>query len=92
LPLNQPGVSAGIDCHSLGSRLHFSAAACAQFTMQFLRIRDSVTTTVQTELRYHSSGRFGAIAFGAFGQVAPTVGDIFKAQVLLAWGLAFATR
>ena len=87
LPLNQTGVSAGIDCHSLGPRLHFSAAACAQFTMQVLRIRDSVTTAVQTELRYHSSGRFGAAAFGGFGQVAPTVGDIIKAQVLLAGGL-----
>jgi hypothetical protein len=51
------------------------------------RYRDSVMTTVQTELRYHSAGRFGATVFGGFGQVAPTVGDIFKAQVMPAGGL-----
>jgi len=51
------------------------------------RYRDSVQTTLQTELRYHSSGRFGAVAFGGFGQVAPTVGDIFKSEALFAGGL-----
>jgi Omp85 superfamily domain len=51
------------------------------------RYRDSVLTTVQTELRYHSSGRFGATAFGGFGQVAPSAGDIFDAEVLFAGGL-----
>ena len=50
------------------------------------RYRDSVMTTGQAELRYHSSGRFGATAFGGFGQVAPSAGDIFKAQMLLAGG------
>jgi outer membrane protein assembly factor BamA len=51
------------------------------------RYRDSVMTTGQAELRYHSSGRFGAAAFLGFGQVAPTVGDIFDAQMLFAGGL-----
>jgi hypothetical protein len=51
------------------------------------RYRDSVNTTVQTELRYHSSGRFGAVAFGGFGQVAPTIGDIFNSEALLAGGI-----
>jgi hypothetical protein len=43
--------------------------------------------TGQLELRYHSSGRFGAAAFGGFGQVAPSPGDIFNAEMLLAGGL-----
>jgi len=51
------------------------------------RYRDSVMTTGQVELRYHSSGRFGAAAFGGFGQVAPSPGDIFNAEMLLAGGL-----
>ena len=51
------------------------------------RYRDSVMTTAQAELRYHSAGRFGATVFGGFGQVAPTAGDIFEAQVLPAGGL-----
>jgi hypothetical protein len=34
------------------------------------RYRDTVMTTVQAELRYHTRGRFGATAFGGFGQVA----------------------
>jgi len=51
------------------------------------RYRDSVMTTVQTELRYHTAGRFGATAFGGFGQIAPTAGDILNAEALLAGGL-----
>jgi outer membrane protein assembly factor BamA len=51
------------------------------------RYRDSVMTTAQVELRYHTPGRFGATLFGGFGQVAPTVGEIFNAQVLPAGGL-----
>ena len=51
------------------------------------RYRDAVMTTEQAELRYHGSGRFGATAFAGFGHVAPTFGDIFKAQVLPAGGL-----
>ncbi|MGH7493039.1 MAG: BamA/TamA family outer membrane protein [bacterium] len=51
------------------------------------RYRDAVMTTEQAELRYHSAGRFGATVFVGFGHVAPTFGDIFKAQVLPAGGL-----
>lgn len=51
------------------------------------RYRDAVMTTEQVELRYHSTGRFGATVFGGFGHIAPTFGDIFKAQVLPAGGL-----
>jgi outer membrane protein assembly factor BamA len=51
------------------------------------RYRDAVMTTEQAELRYHSAGRFGAAVFLGFGHVAPTFGDIFKAQVLPAGGL-----
>lgn len=50
------------------------------------RYRDSVVTTAQAEIRYHATGRFGATAFGGFGQVAPTAGDIFEAQVMPAGG------
>ena len=51
------------------------------------RYRDEIMTTEQAELRYHSTGRFGAVAFVGFGHVAPTFGQIFKAQVLPAGGL-----
>jgi surface antigen Omp85-like protein len=51
------------------------------------RYRDSVMTTAQAELRYHGTGRFGATVFGGFGEVAPTVGDIFNAQLMPAGGL-----
>jgi len=50
------------------------------------RYRDTVMTTVQAELRYHTPGRFGATAFAGFGQVAPSAGDVFQAQVLPAGG------
>ena len=51
------------------------------------RYRDSVMTTAQAELRFHSAGRFGATVFGGFGQVAPGLGDITDARVLPAGGL-----
>lgn len=51
------------------------------------RYRDSVMTTVQAELRYHTAGRFGGTLFGGFGQVAPTLGDIFSAKILPAGGV-----
>jgi len=51
------------------------------------RYRDTVMTTEQAELRYHSAGRFGATAFAGMGQIAPTFGDIFSAKVLPAGGL-----
>jgi outer membrane protein assembly factor BamA len=51
------------------------------------RYRDTVMTTEQAELRYHSAGRFGAVAFVGFGHVAPTFSDIFNAKVLPAGGL-----
>jgi len=51
------------------------------------RYRDTVMTTEQAELRYHSAGRFGATAFAGMGQIAPTFGDIFSAKVLPAAGL-----
>jgi outer membrane protein assembly factor BamA len=35
------------------------------------RYRDQVVTTAQGELRWHSAGRFGAVGFFGFGQVAP---------------------
>jgi hypothetical protein len=44
-------------------------------------------TTEQAELRYHSDGRFGATAFVGFGNVAPSLGDIFNSQLLPAGGL-----
>lgn len=50
------------------------------------RYRDTVMTTLQAELRYHTPGRFGATAFAGFGQVAPSVGDVLEAQVLPAGG------
>ena len=50
------------------------------------RYRDTVMTTVQAELRYHTPGRFGATAFAGFGQVAPSAGAVFEAQVLPAGG------
>lgn len=51
------------------------------------RYRDSVMTTVQAELRFHTSGRFGAAVFGGMGQVAPDFGGLFDAAVLPAGGL-----
>lgn len=51
------------------------------------RYRDSVMTTVQGELRYHTAGRLGATAFAGFGQVAPGLGDIWDAKVLPAGGV-----
>lgn len=51
------------------------------------RYRDTVMTTEQVELRYHTAGRIGATVFGGFGHVAPTVGDIFTAKVLPAGGI-----
>jgi surface antigen Omp85-like protein len=51
------------------------------------RYRDRVSVTAQTELRYHTSGRFGAVVFGGFGQVAPDLGDLGQADVLPAGGL-----
>ena len=50
------------------------------------RYRDRYMTTVQAELRGHTSGRFGATIFGGFGQVAPSTSDILNAQMLLAGG------
>ena len=51
------------------------------------RYRDHYLTTAQAELRAHAAGRFGAAVFGGFGQVAPTFGDLWDAQMLLAGGL-----
>jgi hypothetical protein len=51
------------------------------------RYRDAVMTTEQVELRYHTSGRFGATVFAGLGHVAPNFGDIFDATVLPAGGL-----
>ncbi len=51
------------------------------------RYRDRVSLTAQAELRYHTTGRFGAVVFGGFGQVAPEVGDLGNADVLPAGGL-----
>ncbi len=50
------------------------------------RYRDHYGNVVQAELRGHK-GRGGAVAFAGFGQVAPTGGDIFKAQLLPAGGV-----
>jgi hypothetical protein len=51
------------------------------------RYRDTVMGTAQAELRLHTKGRLGAAIFGGFGQVAPSVGELTKAQVLPAGGL-----
>jgi outer membrane protein assembly factor BamA len=50
------------------------------------RYRDHYSTAAQVELRGHTAGRFGAIIFGSFGQVAPTVSDVFNAELLPAGG------
>lgn len=50
------------------------------------RYRDHYGNVVQAELRGHK-GRGGAVAFAGFGQVAPTGGDVFKAQLLPAGGV-----
>jgi surface antigen Omp85-like protein len=50
------------------------------------RYRDHYTTAVQAELRVHTAGRFGAVLFGGFGQVAPEVSKILKAELLPAGG------
>jgi len=51
------------------------------------RYRDTVMTTEQVELRYHTAGRFGATAFAGMGHVASTFSDIFNAKVLPAGGV-----
>ncbi|HTK69190.1 MAG TPA: BamA/TamA family outer membrane protein [Candidatus Eisenbacteria bacterium] len=51
------------------------------------RYRDRWMTTAQAELRWHSRGRVGAVAFFGFGQVAPTFGDLGSASLLPAGGL-----
>ena len=51
------------------------------------RYRDSVMTTVQTEARFHTAGRLGAVAFLGFGQVMPTLGDLFSARMHVAGGV-----
>ena len=50
------------------------------------RYRDHYATVVQAELRGHTVGRLGATLFGGFAQVAPTVSDIFGAEMLPAGG------
>ena len=56
------------------------------------RYRDKVMTTAQAELRFHTRGRLGFTAFGGFGQVAPTAGEIFEAEVLPAGGAGVRVR
>jgi outer membrane protein assembly factor BamA len=56
------------------------------------RYRDTVMTTMQAELRYHTAGRLGAVAFAGFGQVAPALGDIFEADILPAGGVGLRYR
>jgi hypothetical protein len=51
------------------------------------RYRDRVTVTGQFEVRYHTSGRFGATAFGGIGAVAPQLSDLGKAEGLPAGGV-----
>jgi hypothetical protein len=51
------------------------------------RYRDRVMITLQTELRLHSEGRFGATVFGGLGQVAPGWSDLPDAAVLPAGGV-----
>jgi len=51
------------------------------------RYRDQVMTTAQAELRWHSRGRVGAVAFFGFGQVAPDFGGLGDATLLPAGGL-----
>jgi outer membrane translocation and assembly module TamA len=46
-----------------------------------------VMTTVQTEARFHTAGRLGAVAFLGFGQVMPTLGDLFSARMHVAGGV-----
>ena len=51
------------------------------------RYRDSAMTTLQTELRFHTSGRWAAVAFAGVGQVMPSLGDIFSTTLLPAGGV-----
>lgn len=51
------------------------------------RYRDQVMTTAQVELRWHSTGRIGAVAFFGLGQVAPDFGGLGDASLLPAGGL-----
>lgn len=51
------------------------------------RYRDRIAVTAQAEARYHLRGRFGGVLFGGFGQVAPKVSDLGKAEVLPAGGV-----
>lgn len=50
------------------------------------RYRDELMTTVQGEVRFHTGGRFGAVAFGGFGQVAPDLEGVTEAELLPAGG------
>lgn len=50
------------------------------------RYRDRYMTTVQGEVRAHTTGRLGATVFGGFGQVASSGKDIFSAAALFAGG------
>lgn len=56
------------------------------------RYRDKVMTTAQAELRWHSKGRFGSVAFFGFGQVAPDLGGLGEATLLPAGGLGLRYR
>jgi hypothetical protein len=51
------------------------------------RYRDRLTVTGQLEVRYHTSGRLGATAFGGIGAVAPQLSDLGKAEGLPAGGV-----
>jgi len=51
------------------------------------RYRDGYAHVLQTEVRGHTAGRWGAVVFGGFGQVADALGDIGNAKVLPAGGL-----
>lgn len=50
------------------------------------RYRDHFGNVVQAELRGHK-GRGGAVVFGGFGQVAPSLADVFDTKLLPAGGL-----
>lgn len=50
------------------------------------RYRDGASWALQAEVRQHLFGRFGAVAFGGVGGIAPTLGRIGDSKILPAGG------
>ncbi len=56
------------------------------------RYRDRVTWAFQGEFRQHLFGRFGAVAFGGIGGVAPRLKEIGKGELLGSFGAGLRYR